>query len=113
MSSGRVLGLDLGEARIGVAISDDDRRVAVPFGTVRTGAPADVKAIAAIVREQGVRARLPSTRARSRGFFGKRSAFPCRSRTSACRPLRPNGGSRPQASEAATAAASWIRRRRR
>ncbi|TMK81735.1 MAG: Holliday junction resolvase RuvX [Actinobacteria bacterium] len=54
MSAGRVLGLDLGEARIGVAISDDDRRVAVPFGTVRTGAPADVKAIAAIVREQGV-----------------------------------------------------------
>ena len=54
MSSGRVLGLDLGEARIGVAISDDDRRVAVPFGTVRTGAPADVKAIAAIVREEGV-----------------------------------------------------------
>ncbi len=54
MSAGRVLGLDLGEARIGVAISDDDRRVAVPVGTVRTGAPADVKAIAAIVREQGV-----------------------------------------------------------
>lgn len=54
MSAGRVLGLDLGEARIGVAISDDARRVAVPIGTVRTGAPADVKAIAAIVRDQAV-----------------------------------------------------------
>jgi len=50
---GRVLGLDLGDARIGVAISDDDRRLAVPLGTVRTGAPADLKAIAGLVREHG------------------------------------------------------------
>jgi putative holliday junction resolvase len=46
---GRVLGLDLGDARIGVAISDPDRRLAVPVGTVHTGAPADVKAIASLV----------------------------------------------------------------
>jgi putative Holliday junction resolvase len=32
-----------------VAISDDDRRVAVPVGTVRTGAPQDLKAISALV----------------------------------------------------------------
>jgi putative holliday junction resolvase len=51
---GRVLGLDLGDARIGVAISDDARRMAVPLGTVRTGAPADVRAIAELVREHGV-----------------------------------------------------------
>lgn len=51
---GRVLGLDLGDARIGVAISDDDRRVAVPIGTIRTGAPADVKAIAGLVAEHDV-----------------------------------------------------------
>ncbi len=51
---GRVLGLDLGDARIGVAISDDERRVAVPLGTVRTGAPEDVRAIAALVREHDV-----------------------------------------------------------
>jgi putative Holliday junction resolvase len=51
---GPVLGLDLGDARIGVAISDDERRLAVPVGTVRTGAPADLKAIAAIVRERDV-----------------------------------------------------------
>ena len=50
---GRVLGLDLGDARIGVAISDPARRVAVPLGTVRTGAPADVKAIAELARENG------------------------------------------------------------
>ncbi|HLA93836.1 MAG TPA: Holliday junction resolvase RuvX [Actinomycetota bacterium] len=48
---GRVLGLDLGDARIGVAISDPQRRLAVPLGTVRTGAPSDLKAIAELARE--------------------------------------------------------------
>lgn len=52
-AAGRVLALDLGDARIGVAISDDRRRIAVPLGTVRTGAPRDVKAIAALVAEHG------------------------------------------------------------
>ena len=51
---GRVLGLDLGDARIGVAISDDRRRIAVPLGTVRTGAPTDVKAIVDLVHGHGV-----------------------------------------------------------
>ena len=51
---GRVLGLDLGQSRIGVAISDPEGRVAVPLGTIRTGAPQDVKAISAVVRENGV-----------------------------------------------------------
>jgi putative Holliday junction resolvase len=53
-SKGRVLGLDLGEARIGVAISDPDRRVAVPLGTVPAGAPQDLKAISKIVSENDV-----------------------------------------------------------
>ncbi|HJS25579.1 MAG TPA: Holliday junction resolvase RuvX [Actinomycetota bacterium] len=53
---GRVLGLDLGDARIGVAISDDVRRLAVPLGTVRTGAPADLNAITVLVDEHGVTA---------------------------------------------------------
>ena len=52
--SGRVLGLDLGDARIGVAISDDRRRIAVPLGTLRTGAPGDVKAIADLVHGHDV-----------------------------------------------------------
>jgi putative Holliday junction resolvase len=46
-----VIGLDLGDARIGVAVSDDDRRMAVPLGTIHTGAPADLKAVAALVEE--------------------------------------------------------------
>lgn len=51
---GRVLGLDLGEARIGVAISDDQGRLAVPLGTVRTGAPRDLATIAELVRVHDV-----------------------------------------------------------
>ena len=50
----RVLGLDLGDARIGVAISDPERRLALPLGTIRTGAPDDVKAIGQLVRENEV-----------------------------------------------------------
>lgn len=51
---GRVLGLDLGDVRIGVAISDADMRLALPLGTVRTGAPADLRAIAKLVEENDV-----------------------------------------------------------
>ena len=51
---GRVLGLDLGDARIGVSISDDDRRLAMPLGTVQTGAPADLQAIAVLASEHDV-----------------------------------------------------------
>lgn len=54
--AGRALGLDLGDARIGVAVSDDDRRMAVPIGTVHTGAPADLKAIAKLVDEHAATA---------------------------------------------------------
>ena len=43
---GRVLGLDLGDVRIGVAISDEARRVAVAVGTVHVGRPpGELKAI--------------------------------------------------------------------
>lgn len=51
---GRALGLDLGDARIGLAISDPERRLAVPFGTVRTGAPNDIRAIATVVADNAV-----------------------------------------------------------
>jgi putative pre-16S rRNA nuclease len=52
---GRVLGLDLGDARIGVAISDPDRAFAIPLGTVHVGQPpGELKAIASLVREHGV-----------------------------------------------------------
>jgi putative Holliday junction resolvase len=53
--TGRVLGLDLGEARIGVAVSDPERRLAIPVGTVHVGQPpGELKAIAALVGEHEV-----------------------------------------------------------
>lgn len=69
--TGRILGLDLGQARIGVAISDDGRRVAVPVGTVRTGAPGDVKAIAALIAENGVTEVVVGHPLRMRGGSGE------------------------------------------
>ena len=54
-SAGRVLGLDVGDVRIGVAISDPDRRVAVPLGTVQVGRPpGEMRAVADLVREHDV-----------------------------------------------------------
>jgi putative holliday junction resolvase len=68
---GRVLGLDLGEVRIGVALSDPDRTVAVPAGTIRVaGPPHDLKAVAGLVREHGATAVVvghPLTMAGERG----------------------------------------------
>ena len=53
--AGRVLGLDLGDVRIGVAISDPERRLAVPLGTVQVGRPpGEIRAIADLVREHEV-----------------------------------------------------------
>ncbi len=51
---GRVLGLDLGVVRIGVAISDPERRLAVSVGTVQVGRPpGEMRAIADLVAEHG------------------------------------------------------------
>lgn len=49
-----MLALDLGEARIGVAISDPDRAVALPAGTIKAaGGVDDLKAVARMVAETG------------------------------------------------------------
>jgi putative Holliday junction resolvase len=52
-AAGRVLGVDLGERRIGLAISDPSRTVASPYEVLtRTGDPdADRRAIVAAARE--------------------------------------------------------------
>ncbi|HLE44395.1 MAG TPA: Holliday junction resolvase RuvX [Methylomirabilota bacterium] len=70
---GRVLGLDLGDVRIGVAISGPDRKVAVPLGTVHTGAPADLKAIARIVQESEVTLVVVGNPLRMSGETGTRA----------------------------------------
>ena len=54
-ASGRVLALDVGERRIGLAISDPDGRVAVPLQTlVRTDEPADLSALSDLVKREDV-----------------------------------------------------------
>ena len=70
---GRVLGLDLGDARIGVAISDPARRLAVPLGKVRTGAPQDLKTIAELVREHQVNLVVVGHPLRLSGGAGERA----------------------------------------
>lgn len=53
--SGRVLGIDLGSRRIGVAVSDSGQSLATPLSTVtRSGDPmADYRAVAAVAAEYG------------------------------------------------------------
>jgi putative Holliday junction resolvase len=51
----RHLGLDVGDVRVGVAISDETATVATGLPTIeRVGPRKDVKAIAALVRERSV-----------------------------------------------------------
>ena len=51
----RVLGLDVGEKRIGLAISDDEGRLATPFTTILRRDEEDVIAkILRVVHEEGV-----------------------------------------------------------
>jgi putative holliday junction resolvase len=53
----RVLGLDVGDRRIGVALSDETGVLASPLPTLaRVGPKKDVKAVAALVREHGAAA---------------------------------------------------------
>jgi putative Holliday junction resolvase len=51
----RVLGLDLGERRIGLAISDEEARIAFPAGWLeRTSLRKDLAALCQLVRERAV-----------------------------------------------------------
>jgi len=51
----RLLAVDLGEARIGIAMSDETGTLATGLPTLRSGGPRkDAQAIAALVREHGV-----------------------------------------------------------
>ena len=58
MSAGRILGIDLGERRIGLAIADADGFSARPLATVNRAASLapsdDARTLARVVAEQGV-----------------------------------------------------------
>ena len=74
--AGRVLGLDLGDARIGVAISDPDRRIAVPIGTIHVGQPpGELKAVAALVAEHDATAIVLGLPRSMSGEEGARAAL--------------------------------------
>jgi putative Holliday junction resolvase len=88
----RVLGIDFGARRIGLAISDEDGRVATPHSTLdRRSDAAAARAIADLARREGVGAlvvgepvNLDGTRgpaaARARAFaarLARESALPC------------------------------------
>jgi putative holliday junction resolvase len=69
------MGLDLGDARIGVAISDPERRLAVPVGTVHVGRPpGELSAVAALVRERGATVIVIGLPLSLRGERGERAA---------------------------------------
>ena len=51
---GPVLALDLGEVRIGVALTDPERTLALPHGTIRVaGGVEDLRAVASLVEASG------------------------------------------------------------
>jgi putative Holliday junction resolvase len=51
----RVLALDLGEKRIGLAVSDEEARIAFPAGFLeRKGSRRDLRALCALVRERRI-----------------------------------------------------------
>lgn len=55
MARVRVLGLDLGEKRIGLAVSDEDARIAFPAGVlVRKSERQDFAALRKLVEERGI-----------------------------------------------------------
>ena len=51
---GRILGLDVGQRRIGVAVSDPDRRFALPLNSVDRKQGDELSAIADVVRADDV-----------------------------------------------------------
>ncbi|HAE51222.1 MAG TPA: Holliday junction resolvase RuvX, partial [Tistrella mobilis] len=54
-AKGRIMGLDVGTKTVGIAVSDELRRVATPIELIRrTKFRVDAARMAAIVRERGV-----------------------------------------------------------
>lgn len=72
----RVLALDVGERRIGLAISDPDGRVAVPLDTLeRRGEDADLEALVRLVEREGVQAVVVGLPLSLDGSLGRQAAL--------------------------------------
>lgn len=72
----RVLGIDLGERRIGLAVADIGIGIARPLATVNRGATldADADAIGRVCREQGVTELVVGLPVEARGTEGEMAA---------------------------------------
>jgi putative holliday junction resolvase len=85
----RTLGVDFGERRIGLAISDEEGRVAVPLGTVpRSSDRAAIAELVAIVRREGVEMLVVGEPVNLDGSRGKAAV---RARSFAARLARTSG----------------------
>lgn len=73
----RLLGVDLGERRIGLAIGDDDGSAARPHSTIRRGRDleADAKALAAVIDAQSVDALVVGLPLEASGDEGPQAAL--------------------------------------
>jgi putative Holliday junction resolvase len=73
----RLLGIDLGERRVGLAIGDDDGSMARPLATIRrrTTADDDVAALRAIVDAEGIEALVVGLPLEAAGAEGPQAAL--------------------------------------
>ena len=73
---GRILALDLGEKRIGVAVSDATRTIAQPLGVIkRTSRKDDFEKIGRLVQEQGANMLLVGLPLMLDGSVGEKAAW--------------------------------------
>jgi putative Holliday junction resolvase len=73
----RLLGIDLGERRVGLAIGEDDGSAARPLSTLRRGRDldADVKGLAAVIEAQGIDALVVGLPLHASGDEGPQAAL--------------------------------------
>ena len=85
-----VLGIDLGKKRIGLAISDESERIALPAGILSSrGRAADIAAIRSLVRERGVQRVVVGLPLHMNGRPGPEAEAAARLRGGAGRRARP------------------------
>jgi putative Holliday junction resolvase len=73
----RLLGIDLGERRIGLALADDDGSAARPHSTIRRGRDleADAAAVRAVVEAEGVDALVVGLPLEASGVEGQQATL--------------------------------------
>ena len=76
LKSGRLMGLDIGEKRIGIAISDELHFTAQPFDTLaRKNLSSDLRYLQQIVDQQGIKAIVIGLPRNMNGTLGPQAQF--------------------------------------